>query len=68
MISKNNILNTIILKSPLESKPLQICLLLFSYISDLALNTLFSFIYLIKYIHKLFLIKLYLNLSHYIIN
>ena len=43
MISKNNILNTFILKSPLESKPLQICLLLFSYISDLALNTLFYF-------------------------
>ena len=43
MLSKNNILNTFILKSPLESQPLRICLLLFSYISDLALNTLFYF-------------------------
>ena len=43
LISKNNILNTFILKSPLESRPLQICLLIFSYTSDLALNTLFYF-------------------------
>ena len=43
MISKDNILNTFILRSPLESKPLRICLLLFAYISDLALNTLFYF-------------------------
>ena len=43
LISKNNILNTFILKSPLESRPLQVCLLIFSYTSDLALNTLFYF-------------------------
>ena len=43
LISKDNILNTFILKSPLESKPLQICLLIFSYTCDLALNTLFYF-------------------------
>jgi len=43
MISKDNVLNTFILKSPLKSKPLQICLLIFSYSSDLALNTLFYF-------------------------
>ena len=43
MISKDNILNTFILRSPLESKPLQICLLIFSYTCDLALNTLFYF-------------------------
>jgi ABC-type amino acid transport system permease subunit len=43
MISKDNILNTFILKSPLESQPLRICLLLFAYTSDLALNTLFYF-------------------------
>jgi len=43
MLSKDNILNTFILKSPLESQHLRICLLLFSYASDLALNTLFYF-------------------------
>ena len=43
MISKDNILNTFILRSPLESKPLRICLLIFAYTSDLALNTLFYF-------------------------
>ena len=43
MISKDNILNTFILKSPLESEPLRICLLIFVYTSDLALNTLFYF-------------------------
>jgi ABC-type amino acid transport system permease subunit len=43
MLSKDNILNTFLLKSPLESQPLRICLLLFSYTSDLALNTLFYF-------------------------
>ena len=43
MISKDNILNTFILKSPLESQPLRICLLLFAYSCDLALNTLFYF-------------------------
>ena len=43
MISKNNILNTFILRFPLESQPLRICLLIFSYTSDLALNTLFYF-------------------------
>jgi len=43
MLSKDNILNTFFLKFPLESQPLRICLLLFSYTSDLALNTLFYF-------------------------
>ena len=43
MISKDNILNTFILRSPLESEPLRICLLIFAYTSDLALNTLFYF-------------------------
>ena len=43
MISKNNILNTFILKCPLESYYLRICLLLFNYTSDLALNTFFYF-------------------------
>ena len=43
MLSKDNILNTFILKSPLELQPLRICLLLFAYTSDLALNTLFYF-------------------------
>jgi len=43
MLSKDNILNTFLLKFPLESQPLRICLLLFAYTSDLALNTLFYF-------------------------
>jgi len=43
MLSKDHILNTFILKSPLESQHLRICLFLFSYTSDLALNTLFYF-------------------------
>ena len=43
MISKDNILNIFFLSSPLDSKPLQICLLIFAYTSDLALNTLFYF-------------------------
>ena len=43
MLSKDNVLNTFILKSPLESQPLRICLLIFAYASDLALNTLFYF-------------------------
>ena len=43
ILSKDNILNTFLLKFPLESQPLRICLLLFSYTSDLALNTLFYF-------------------------
>jgi len=43
MLSKDHILNTFILKSPLESQHLRICLFLFSYASDLALNTLFYF-------------------------
>ena len=43
MLSKDNILNTFILRSPLESQPLRICLLIFAYASDLALNTLFYF-------------------------
>lgn len=43
LLAKDNLLNTVLLKSPLESQPLRICLLLFSYTSDLALNTLFYF-------------------------
>ena len=43
ILSKDHILKTFILKSPLESQPLRICLLLFSYSCDLALNTLFYF-------------------------
>ena len=43
LLAKDNILNTFILKSPLESHTLRICLLLFTYTSDLALNTLFYF-------------------------
>ena len=43
LLSKDNLLNTFLLKSPLESHPLRICLLLFSYTSDLTLNTLFYF-------------------------
>ena len=43
MLSKDNILNTFLLRSPLESQPLRICLLFFAYTSDLALNTLFYF-------------------------
>ncbi len=43
LLAKDNLLNTFILKSPLESQPLRICILLFSYSSDLALNTLFYF-------------------------
>ena len=42
MLSKDHILNTFILKSPLESQHLRICLFLFSYASDLALNILFQ--------------------------
>lgn len=43
ILSKNKILNTFLLHSPLESKPLRICLFLFTYTSNLALNTLFYF-------------------------
>ena len=43
ILSKNNILNTFLLHSPLESRPLRICLFLFTYTSNLALNTLFYF-------------------------
>ena len=42
-LAKDNILNTFILESPLESKPLRICLFIFTYASDLALNALFYF-------------------------
>ena len=43
MLTKDNILNTFILKSPLESQPLRISLLIFAYSCNLALNTLFYF-------------------------
>ena len=42
-LAKDNLLNTFILESPLESKPLRICLFIFTYASDLALNSLFYF-------------------------
>lgn len=43
MLSKDHILNTFILKSPMELQPLRICLFAFTYTSNLALNTLFYF-------------------------
>ena len=43
MLSKDHILNTFILKSPMELQPLRICLFASIYSGDLALNTLFYF-------------------------
>ena len=43
MLSKDHILNTFILKSPMELQTLRICLFAFIYSGDLALNTLFYF-------------------------
>ena len=41
LIAKENCLNLIFLKLPLELKPLRICLFIFSYASDFSLNALF---------------------------
>lgn len=41
LIEKENCLNLIFLKLPLELKPLRICLFIFSYASDFSLNALF---------------------------
>jgi len=41
LISKENILNLIFFNPPLELKPLRICLFIFTYACDLALNALF---------------------------
>ena len=40
-ISKENNFNIIIFKSPLESRPLRICIFIFNYSCDIALNALF---------------------------
>ena len=41
LISKNNLLNIIYFNPPLELKPLRICVFIFDYACDLALNALF---------------------------
>lgn len=41
LISKENILNLIFFNPPLELRPLRICLFIFTYACDLALNALF---------------------------
>ena len=41
LISKDNLLNLIFFNPPLELKPLRICLFIFNYACDLALNALF---------------------------
>jgi hypothetical protein len=43
ILAKENILNIILIKSPLELKSLRLCLLFFIYSCDFALNTLFYF-------------------------
>ena len=43
ILAKENILNIILINSPLELKSLRICLLIFAYSCDFALNTLFYF-------------------------
>jgi hypothetical protein len=43
IIGKENILNIFLVKSPLELTSLRICLIIFIYSCDLALNTLFYF-------------------------
>ena len=43
ILTKENILNIILINSPLELKSLRICLLIFAYSCDFALNTLFYF-------------------------
>ena len=41
IISKDNILNIIFLNPPLELKPLRLCIFIFGYSCDLALNAFF---------------------------
>ena len=43
LLSKDNILNTFVLNTPLELKSIKICTFIFMYSCDLALNTLFYF-------------------------
>ena len=41
LISKDNLLNIIFFNPPLELKPLRLCIFIFNYVCDLALNALF---------------------------
>ena len=43
LLCKENILNTFFFKAPLELKPLKLCVFMFSYCCDFALNALFYF-------------------------
>ena len=43
LLSKDNILNTFVLNTPLELKSIKLCTFIFMYSCDLALNTLFYF-------------------------
>ena len=43
ILTKENMLNIILVKSPLELQSLRICLLIFTYSCDLAMNTVFYF-------------------------
>ena len=43
LMAKENILSTFFLKSPLELKTIRLCIFIFIYSSDFALNTLFYF-------------------------
>ena len=43
ILTKENLLNIILVKSPLELQSLRICLLIFAYSCDFALNTVFYF-------------------------
>ena len=72
-IAKNNILNLILVKSPLEIRSLRICLLIFNISCELSLNALFYFNDNIsdKYYYKgnnLYLFTLFNNISISIIS
>ena len=41
LIAKDNLLNIIFINPPLELKPLRLCIFIFNYVCDLALNALF---------------------------
>ena len=41
LLAKENIINIILFKTPLDQKPIRFCLFLFNYSCDLALNTIF---------------------------
>ena len=41
LLAKENIMNIILFKTPLDLKPIRFCLFLFNYSSDLAFNTIF---------------------------